>query len=440
MEQESRLNKLKFELSPSSLDRGTRVEKATFGQFRVVIDDSVTTEGVAFESNELLTGPYVPVFHVADWLVRNWWRLACESMLGDDLENTTMGWDMAHWMTTIGEGYVWPNILLVSDGMTMSIKTVASQDAAGGAFRYVGPNQTHVVALDQYKQAVQFLVTDALDLLAGDPSTNKSDLHDSWERLQSEINDADVSTSRRIEAMLGCDVGEANPTDIRNSIEDMKTLGDNAVAELAADANTRQNSISSAKDVKVAAEKAGFDGTFDDAIQVEPNESTQSWGECDAWRIGVATAHAVRQSERLNGNPIDNTRLADMAGTSENVITNKTRSSDQLSFVMKTNSGKYRIALRSKWETGRRFDVARIVGDRLFDDNIDDPLVPATQAYTYRQKAQRAFAAELLAPYDALDEFLSGDRSEERKNEAADHFNVSTFMISASIQNNLRVQ
>ncbi|MYA16932.1 MAG: hypothetical protein F4Z28_09290, partial [Gammaproteobacteria bacterium] len=68
--------------------------------------------------------------------------------------------------------------------------------------------------------------------------------------------------------------------------------------------------------------------------------------------------------------------------------------------------------------------MARLIADRLFENNIGDPLLPATQSYIYRQKAQRAFAAELLAPIDAEDDFLDGDRSEDRHNDAAEHFNV----------------
>lgn len=434
------MNSLRFEISPSTLDKGTREEKATFGQFSVVVNDTIASEGVAFGSNELLRGPYVPGYHVADWLVRNWWRLAYEPSLDDDLENTTMGWDLAHWMSTIGEGYVWPNILLVSDGLRMTVTTVASQDSGATAFRYVGPDRTQVVGLEEYLQAVQSFLSNALELTTYRGNDSIPDLHDSWEKLQTEIADEEMSTRRRIEAMLGYDPGEANAKDIQSSIEDMKRLGNDAVAELAADANTRHNSISRAKDVTKAAKRAGFDGRIDDAIHLDSNQNILSWGECDAWRIGVATAHAVRHSERLNGQPIDNNRLASLAGTNEKVISATARSSDKLSFVIGDESGKFRIAMRSRWETSRRFDVARLVADRLFDNGIDDALLPATQAYTYRQKAQRAFAAELLAPFDALEDFLGGDRSEERRNEAADHFNVSTYVISGVIQNNLRLQ
>lgn len=439
MEEEETVNKLEFKLSPRTLDQGSREEKTTFGQFSVEVNDVVASEGVTFGSNELLLGPYAPAYHVADWLVRNWWRLAYEPLLNDDLENTTMDWDLAHWMSSIGEGYVWPNILLVSDGLRVTVKTVASQDSDGRAFRYLGPDKTHVITLDRYQQAVRSFVTEVLELARDGSNVVRTDLEDHWEKLQDQIDSKEESTWCRLEAMLGFDPGEADRKSIHQSIEDMKTLGNEAVAELAADANTRQNSISSASDIANAAKKVGFNGRIDDGIDIQLRDNIHSWGESDAWRIGVATAHAVRQSEGLNGQPIDDTRLANMAGTSKNVISAKSRSTDKLSFLMADDSGKFRIAMRSRRETGRRFDVARLIADRLFDNGIDDPLSPATQAYTYRQKAQRAFAAELLAPYDALEDFLNGDRTEDRCTEAAEYFDVSTDLINASIQNNLRL-
>ena len=106
-----------------------------------------------------------------------------------------------------------------------------------------------------------------------------------------------------------------------------------------------------------------------------------------------------------------------------------------LSFVLATGD-RAQVALRSNWETGRRFALARLLGDRLFGH--DEPLSPATRAYTYRQKAQRAFAAELLCPYKALCDFLGADRSEERYDDAASHFNVSSWAIDTVLLNNER--
>ena len=88
---------------------------------------------------------------------------------------------------------------------------------------------------------------------------------------------------------------------------------------------------------------------------------------------------------------------------------------------------------------GRRFDVARLLAERLFQQGGREPLRAVTRSYTYAQKAQRAFAAELLAPIDAVDGFLSGDLSEERQTEAAEYFEVSPYAIRSLLVNNHRV-
>ena len=97
------------------------------------------------------------------------------------------------------------------------------------------------------------------------------------------------------------------------------------------------------------------------------------------------------------------------------------------------------MALRSRWATGRRFDLARLLAERLLPPVGAEPLRAVTRSYTYGQKAQRAFAAEFLAPIDAVDAFLSGDYSEDRQQEAADHFQVSWYTIRSLLVNNHRL-
>ena len=90
--------------------------------------------------------------------------------------------------------------------------------------------------------------------------------------------------------------------------------------------------------------------------------------------------------------------------------------------------------LRSKWETGRRFEVARLLGDRFLGSG-EEPLLPATRAATYRQKAQRSFAAELLCPIEALTELLSGDFSSESTEDAPARFHVSERTVLTLLGN-----
>lgn len=56
-------------------------------------------------------------------------------------------------------------------------------------------------------------------------------------------------------------------------------------------------------------------------------------------------------------------------------------------------------------------------------------------AYTYQQKLQRAFAAELLSPYASVLSMLDDDFSEENVQDVADHFQVSDLTIRTQLVN-----
>lgn len=149
-------------------------------------------------------------------------------------------------------------------------------------------------------------------------------------------------------------------------------------------------------------------------------------------------AKALRAQERLDGQAIDNDRLANLSGTRVATIEDRGAANLPLSFALDTAGDDSRMVLRSKWTTGRRFDLARLLGDRLLDSG--GALHPATRANTYRQKAQRSFAAELLSPFEAVDEMLAGDYSLERQQDVAEHFDVSPMTIDTLLKNHGRIE
>ena len=131
---------------------------------------------------------------------------------------------------------------------------------------------------------------------------------------------------------------------------------------------------------------------------------------------------------------MNNSKLSQMAGVGEAVLTSPhPPDSAPLSFALNDSESAGRVVLKSKWETGRRFDLARLLGDRIVQS--DDRLLPATGADTYRQKLQRSFAAEFLCPFDALEDLLCGDYSEDRQRDAAERFQVSELTISTILVN-----
>ena len=112
-----------------------------------------------------------------------------------------------------------------------------------------------------------------------------------------------------------------------------------------------------------------------------------------------------------------------------------------MTFALGSDDGA-RLALRSKRDTGRRFELARLIGDRLLGASanwLGEPLSPATRAYSFRQRAQRAFAAELLSPFAAVEEMLAGDYSEDLQRDVAEHFGVSERTIRTQLLNHGRI-
>ncbi len=422
---------LTLKLVPHPLDRGAPEERATFGALEMRANGRCLTEGVAPHcSNELLPGPYVSGYHMAEWLMWNWWRLLWESPPANE---PSREWMFSHCLSSIGEGYVWPNIVISSDGFRAIAASTPTVDAAPGLYRYVGAPAFEVIAAEDMEAGIRHFAHSVLERLHA-ANLSDTNLHRLWRDVDQAGGDAQTARLRRFEARLGHDPDEADEAVVRVSFEAAKNLGANALEELAADSGPRgAATVPTMKTMADSANDSGFDAQPQDAVKLHQRGGIPAWSTVAAWRVGVAAARALRKQEALNGEAIDNNRLSKLFGTTKTALEQGNKHTQRLSFML-TDGGRSRLALRSKWETGRRFDLARLLGDHLLA--AGEPLLPATGAYTYRQKAQRAFAAELLCPYEAVVEFLGADRSEERCNEAAALFNVSPWTIGALLVNN----
>lgn len=367
------------------------------------------TEGVASEcSSELLPGPYISGYHLAEWAMWNWWRLFWEP----EQTSPTREWMFSHCLSSIGEGYVWPNITISSDGCLARVVSAPTADAAPGLYRYLGAPIAEVVPAEHLQEGLQRLVRTVLERLE-DAALANTNLHHLWRDVQQASEDVQAARLRRVEARLGLDPNDVSETAIQASCEAAESLGMDALEELAADSSVNNPELlPTMRAVTQSANESGFDAQLRNAVELDRRDGIPAWGTVAAWRVGVAAARSLRRQEGFDGELIDNNRLSELFGTTSTVLEPTSSPTPQLSFMLR-DGDRGRVALRSKWETGRRFALARLLGDRLLRQ-LGEPLQPATEAHTYRQKAQRAFAAELLCPYDALTDFLGTDCSEHR--------------------------
>ena len=431
-------DELAFSLHPETLDEGSAEEKVGFGTIKVVADGHCLTEGFDEYAKSHREGPLASGYHLAEWLVWNWWRLRWEPSRPPAYR--TLEWASAHRMSTIGEGYVWPNVTIASDGFRSVLTSERSSERNSGPFRYYGSPEAVVLPARRLESAIGRFASDILERL-GEAGLGDTNLHRLWRDLGIEREDPAVSRFRRLEARLGRDPDEADAKEINRHLTDAADLGEDALEEVAAGTEPRTQGpidMLSAERIEEIAKWEGFDATPADAVRLARGANNlPAWGEVAAWSVGKAAASAVRRQERLGTEPIGNTRLAELAGTTVRAISEYTMRSDKLAFALDRNGAGTRMAFRAKWETGRRFELARLIGDRLFNDS--DRLFPATQAYSYRQKAQRTFAAELLSPFEAVNEILGNDDSDENQAAVADRYQVSPMTIRTLLVNNGRI-
>lgn len=414
---------IEIALDPERLEEGEAEERAAFGLFTIRAGAAYLTEGYDSYIGAVRKGPLVSGYHAAEWFVWNWWRLMYEP----DSSRSTDGW-RAHTMNAIGEGYVWPNIAFRSDGVRLVILSERSANPEAKPFRYLGahpwlgPIQALTVAIDDFVPRVLARL--------GEQGVRHTNLTHLWDDLRAERQDPDLAERRKLEALLGQDAGDASGDVIQALLDDRATLGTAAVGELAADG--AGDSPMTAVRLRDIAMRQGIDARRADALGSEPEELATVRAFPEAWQQGRALARLLRQRLGLATGPVGDTRLAELTGVSR-VGTGD--GSVPFSFLLDGTAGSSRVAVRSRYPEGARFDLARLLCDNLLF-GAGTPMLPATRAYTFRQRAQRSFAAEFLAPLADVRERLDGDYSRDAVEEVARAFIVSPLTVETLLRNN----
>ncbi|BCH24108.1 hypothetical protein [Mesorhizobium sp. L-8-3] len=418
----------RVEVEWEALQGASAEEQACFGAIGIRVNDLWLTEGHDYLANRLRTRPYLSGYHLAEWFAWNWWRLRWEP------RSTSREWEQTHCMASIGQGYIWPNITIFSDGERTALVAHPTAERADTPFRYIS-DRAVVLPSGQFEAGLDEFFSQIFHRLDAERVSN-TNLHAIFESLTEERNDPGLAARRKFEALLGEDPDEANPAIVEQLIADAVEAGTDGVQEIAAiHAGSNTPTLN---DLKTLARESGYEASARDAVRLRTHEGLTPSGNTPAWLIGARAARALREQERLNGNPISDKQLATLAGTSPSALESRKDRAADFSFVVDDQKDTSHLVLRSKWHEGRRFELARLLGDRLLAPRANR-LFPATRAYTYRQKMQRAFAAEFLSPFEEVEGILAGDYSSEGQRDAAEHFGVSPLMIRTLLVNHHRI-
>jgi hypothetical protein len=369
-------------------------------------------------------------YDLAIWLAGNWWRLRWEP------ERQGAEWRMSHSLAAIGGGYVWPVMTMASDGEQIRVQVRPTCGEKWEPIRYLDSWDFSLPAVD-FETALDSFIEIVLARLAGF-RISATHLHQLWEELRRERLDPDLTSVRRLEALLGLDAGTAPDPLIDELLVEAQREGRTAVDEVV----------------------AGFAGTAPEVLrQIDDglarhgtrlhNERVNAlaahrdvWESAELpWQRGATAARQARQLWNMDGRPVPNAELVGLVGASTALITDGRMEHMPMGAARRVGGDgeAWNAILRSHPETGRRFELCRLIADGLLAPD-DERLMPVTKAYTSRQKFQRSFAQEFLCPFDALVEKLGAPSPENPPedddiDDAAQFFNVSTRVIEATLAN-----
>ena len=432
-----------------NFDLGDQEEAATLGLLIIKTPSRILTLGLNKHVKKRREGPLVSAYPVAEWFAWNWWRLTSEVGERPANESAAREWDFSHRISTIGSGYDWPNISIYSDGCISYLDSTRSMPNSVRSFEYYDSSLA-IVSTKALESAMSDFIDNTIKLLEN-KGIQDSNLQLLWKDLMSERSSPDDARFRAMEARLGLNPDDLDEDEICGILGNADSIGLDALNEVAADAarmGYSAGSFPSAEMFQNASAEFGFDVSLDSMVTLsekpaDHSNSVWKYGEEEAWRIGKQLAGMLRLQENLNEKNISNRQLAQCAGLKEAAISDISTHWEKMSFCFKNISSVSKLALRPKWVTGRRFELARLIGDRVareFWKLPEERLSPATGASSYRQRLQRAFAAEFLSPIEYIDEITEKDYTQENQRIAAKEFNVSEEVVSWQIWNHKRIR
>lgn len=413
-----------IEFEWEACEYGSTEERATSGTLTLRSDNDLITYVEDLRARTTRERIRVSAYPLAVWFASNWWRLRWEP------ERQSTDWAMSHKLPAVGHGYVWPPLSVHSEGDTIVLQSQrtrsasAQRDAPTEPVRFLNDVHSRISAREFTDAIARFVdsVVARLKLL----DVDADDLSQLWSIVQSERRDPDTAYVRRLEALMGFDPEEAPVERLVEMVRAGARVGKEAVAELAIERHENIDWKALEREIR----------------KVKP-ATIQNYGELRVavhnaargalpWQRGESAAIAVREQLQRERGPVSDGDLVDWFGEPSTMKEPTMAAAWRDEEV--TNS--VRFALRSRFESGRRFEHLRLLADHLLAASREDLLLPATSGLTSRQKFQRAFAAEFLLPSaDLMEIFTDSPDDDDAIQETAEEFGVSPVLVTSRLVN-----
>lgn len=414
--------------------------RSTWARLSISCGNEILTQVEDARTGSVRRSVYVPLYPMAEWIAYNWWYLRANSRpgylperdwsfrsrlrIGDDRSS----WLLHHNLRAVGEGLPWPDLTLIP--MKETTLLTWQRDSTflpGWRVRFLSTGRAEIErrALEQSLATFVETVLTRLD----EEHLHQTALASEWQALQ-EL-DAEELDFCMAAARLGLDPF-ATPAEVVELIIESAADLSPALLDDFLDAATPARLRDEAEWVQAHWRDILNSDRTTEPLPVLSNGYTELKGR--PWERGLQDARAFRRAVSVSA-----TETVDV---SQWVAVNRVaRVSRRLQGLgAKTSAHGRLVALAEpKTDEGERFAAARALWRFVNQAEASEFLV--TAARTPKQQAERAFAAELLAPASGVAEMLGPDTldpiSTEEVRPISQHFAVSDWVIQYQITNQL---
>lgn len=425
--------KFEFEWADPEGIRGPEIS-ATWAQLSIAVRGSAITRLLDYRAKSFRDSIYVPLYPLAEWLAANWWFLASEFQ--NPYKQNRPEFRRRHSLGANRDGYAFPELEVFSSGTKTTLIWTGGAPA-WTRIEFLDRGQATIDASDFFQSSYDLI--DSVIRRLDAQGVGNTYLHDEWAAIQATQRDADELEFCETAAGLGWDpynVDDAKSKDILMLADKLGELTKEAVQAI--DANDLKT--------QTAAIVAAVDAAKTSVIPFEKIRSSSNRPGWDAngalpWHEGYQRARELRRKLNLDGQPLhDMATLAQAFGEDEALLLNATEPSFELAkaplidgLTTLNHNDEPSFAFRPSGEHGRRFRLCRAVGETV---TCPRSAAILTRSNSERQRRNRAFAAEFLAPARSLREKVTGIVVDDDEiSDLAEEYGVSSYVIGHQIQN-----
>jgi hypothetical protein len=382
-----------FQISKTWLPKkGTSELDVTMARIGLTIDEKNVTEFIEDDGHKM-SHLEIPAYFIAEWIAENWWPLLWEPRKSED------GVDDAefvarHSLLTAQHGFALPRVTFIPTGRTIHLAANA-REAAFADVRFRNSSRASVLREDVEKELSAFV--EAVYVRLEQSSISDTGLQAAWGLVRGIA--PDERQFCQFAGALGLaphDVGDVTAALLERLLE---KLGQRLLMDLCLVAPP------ASFDAIAGAAEIAFDGlNLTAPAELEPLLAVPKPADnfaVPAWRRGVQAAKQLRRRFGIEEtDPAGAAKVFQQLHLDTGQYGTPFANEVSLTGAVSRDGDKAHVALLQPAVPQRRFAAARAIFSAWTAEPQEKRFL--TSAVTRDQQANRAFAAELMAPYALL--------------------------------------